>query len=349
MSCTETRSLSHGRNTNFIGPPIATSGEPIQINRRTQFGFVPFGTFEHVPDYTIQSLQRSLANHGVRRMPAPSILAVTIGKGLGRLGLRRRFWSWRNRILLVALMGEQEYRFFPYGCCFECVFYCYDCWPSRYDWWQRFFARYRTRTVFFSAKSAATEFARRCPEMYSFWLPEATDPKEYMTGRKLSERTTHVLELGRRYERIHEQLQPYLKSKSFRHLYEPVKGALIFPTKSALIRGLSESMISLCFPCSMTHPERSGNTETVTHRFFESIASRCLVVGHCPDELVEVFGYNPLVELNPETCVSEIQRILDNVDEFQHLVDKNYSVLMQKGTWDARVASMLGTLDSIYG
>jgi len=99
----------------------------------------------------------------------------------------------------------------------------------------------------------------------------------------------------------------------------------------------------------MTHPERSGNTETVTHRFFESIASRCLIVGHCPDELIELFGYNPVVELNPETCASEIQQIIDDIDQFQDLVDKNYSVLIEKGTWDARATSMLQTLDRIYG
>ena len=255
---------------------------------------------------------------------------LRLGKPPSRLRLRRHYWSWKDKILVVALMGEQEYRFFPYGCCFECVFYCYDCWPSRYDWWQSFFTRYRTRMAFFSAKSAAREFERRCPEMASLWLPEATEPEEYLIGRKLSERTIHVLELGRRYERVHLQIQPSLKSRAYQHLYERAKGKLIFPTKSDLVKGLSESMISLCFPCSMTHPERSGSTETVTHRFFESIASRCLIVGHCPDELIEIFGYNPGVELHPETCVEDIQQIIDNIHQYQDLVDRNYSVLIQR-------------------
>lgn len=323
-------------------------GEAAQIHGQTSFGYVPFGTFEHVPDYSIHGLQKSLANHGLRPVPAPSALAVAIGKALSRVGLRRHYWSWKDKILVVALMGEQEYRFFPYGCCFECVFYCYDCWPSRYDWWQSFFTRYRTRMAFFSAKSAAREFERRCPEMASLWLPEATEPEEYLIGRKLSERTIHVLELGRRYERVHLQIQPSLKSRAYQHLYERAKGKLIFPTKSDLVKGLSESMISLCFPCSMTHPERSGSTETVTHRFFESIASRCLIVGHCPDELIEIFGYNPGVELHPETCVEDIQQIIDNIHQYQDLVDRNYSVLMEKGTWDARVATMLQILHARY-
>jgi hypothetical protein len=131
-------------------------------------------------------------------------------------------------------------------------------------------------------------------------------------------------------------------------LYEPEKGILVFPTKSALVKGLSEAMISVCYPSSVTHPERSGASETVTHRFFESIASRCLIVGHCPNELIELFGYNPGVELKPETCVNEIQQIIDNIDQFQPLVDRNYSALMERGTWDARAASMLQTLEKIY-
>jgi hypothetical protein len=330
-------------------PANRISCERLQRQRRTQISYVPFETFEHVPEYSIQSLHTSLAKYGVPHVPVASALSITIGKGLGRLGLRRHFLSWKDRILIVALMGEQEYRFFPYGCFFECVFYCYDCWPNRYDWWQRFFVRYRTKTAFFSARSAAVEFARRCPTMNSFWLPEATDPKEYIIGRNLSERTIHVLELGRRYESIHEQLRPFLKSHSYQHLYEPEKGALIFPTKSAMARGLSDSMISLCFPCSMTHPERSGDTETVTHRFFESLASRCLIVGHCPNELLNLFGYNPVVEVSPETCVKDIQYILEHIDDYQGFVDKNYSFLMERGTWDARVAMLLETLERIYG
>jgi hypothetical protein len=318
------------------------------MHRHSQFEYIARDTADHVSTYTILAFHRSLAGHGVRSSPAPSPLAIMFGKALGRLGLRRHLWSNKSRTLIVALMGDEEYCFFPYGCCFECIFYCFDCWPARYDWWQSFFTRYRARTAFFSAKSAATAFARRCPGMASFWLPEAVDPKEYMIGRKLRDRPIHVLELGRRHERIHQQLQPYLKTKRYVHLYEPLKGELVFSTKSAFIEGLSQSMISLCFPCSMTHPERSGNTETVTHRFFESIASKCLIVGHCPQELFELFGYNPVVALKPETCVEDIQRIIDNIDEFQDLVDKNYSVLLKKGTWDIRVTTMLDILQTVY-
>ena len=330
----------------IVSSPMSVDQSSVGL--RKKFGYVPFGAFAHVADYSIQSLQKALALQGVQSMPPPSALAVTFGKGLAKIGLRRHFWSRKDKILLIAVMGDQEYRFFPYGCWFKSVFYCYDCWPSQYDWWEDFFTRYRTQTAFFSARSAAAEFARRRPAMHSFWLPEATDPSDYNPGNKLSERHIHVLELGRRYECIHEQLQPYLESRSYRHLYEPAKGTLIFSTKADLVRGLSEAMISICFPSSMTHPERSGDTETVTHRFFESIASRCLIVGHCPSELIELFGYNPVVQLKTEACVIEIQEILDNIDEYQPLVDRNYSVLLEKGTWEARATNMLQTLDTLY-
>ncbi|MBV9082414.1 MAG: glycosyltransferase family 1 protein [Acidobacteriaceae bacterium] len=245
-------------------------------------------------------------------------------------------------------MGQQEYRFFPSGCYSECAFYCYDCWPPQYEWWEDFFARYRPRTAFFTARDAAAEFARRRAGMQAFWLPEAVDPNAYFPGRDLKYRRIHVLELGRRHERIHQTWKRYLENRGYVHLYELEKGKLVFPTHEDFINGLSESVVSVCFPSSMTHPERSGNTETVTHRFFESMASKCLIVGHAPQELIDLFGYNPIVELKPETCVEEIERILQNVENYQPLVDKNYSALMQKGTWDVRVKTMLHMLGEVY-
>jgi hypothetical protein len=319
-----------------------------QVHQRPRFGYVGIRAADHVSDYSILALHRSLTHSGVQRFRPPSALETMIGKALSRVGLRRNLWRRTSRILIVALMGEQEYRLFPYGCYGECVFYCYDCWPNRYGWWEQLFVRYRTRTAFFSARQAAVEFARRCPWMSSLWLPEATDPTEYAPGVMLKDRNIHVLELGRRHELVHQQLEPYLRHKQYVHLYEPVKGQLVFPTQDALKRGLSDSMISVCFPCSMTHTERSGNAETATHRFFESMASKCLVVGHCPKELEDIFGYNPVVEVSAPNCVEEVQNIIEHIDEFQDLVDRNYSVLLDRGTWGARVANMLDILDRAY-
>ena len=65
-----------------------------------------------------------------------------------------------------------------------------------------------------------------------------------------------------------------------------------------LVAGLANSRVSICFPQSITNPERCGKVETVTLRYFESMASKCLIVGKCPLELRDLFGYNPVIEVD---------------------------------------------------
>src|SRR5215212_10345929 len=81
-------------------------------------------------------------------------------------------------------------------------------------------------------------------------------------------------------------------------------------------------------PISMTHPARSGNVETVTLRYFESMAAKCLIVGHCPAELIEVMGYNPVIEADlssgPAAAAAQIADILADVGRYQPQVDRNF-------------------------
>ena len=85
-----------------------------------------------------------------------------------------------------------------------------------------------------------------------------------------------------------------------RSLARPVADALAAPPplglRMPLAAGFGDAKVSVCFPSSTTHPQRSGSVETATHRYFESFASRCIVVGRAPAELVDLFGYNPVVE-----------------------------------------------------
>jgi hypothetical protein len=122
------------------------------------------------------------------------------------------------------------------------------------------------------------------------------------------------------------------------HLYERAKGCIVFPAKQEMIDGLANTRISVCFPSSMTHPKRSGVVETLTYRYLESMASKCLVVGKCPKELVELFGYNPVIELeNP----SQIMEILNQIQDYQCLVERNYHRLLEVGTARIRVQQLL--------
>ena len=165
----------------------------------------------------------------------------------------------------------------------------------------------------------------------------------YRSDAPLASRSIGVLELGRRHAAFHEQITPVLAGAGIVHLYEKVRGQVIFPTRSNLVSGFADSRISVCFPQSLTNPARAGRVETATYRYFESMASKCVLVGRCPPELRDMFGYNPVVETGD---AREVVDILSNIADYQPLVDRNYQRLLEVGTHTARVDTLIRELAS---
>ena len=274
----------------------------------------------------------------------PSRTWSFVARGLGKLRLLRQIAPVHDEAVFVALMGPMESRLFP-RCFFgRSIVYCFDCWPRDYARWASLFSRHRIELAFFSARRSAEVFSSKLPEMRSMWLPEASDPYAYDPSKPLSERTIDVLELGRRHESLHARIVGPLAAGGETHLYEPAAGAIVFPTRDALVAGLGDAKLSILFPSSLTHPARSGDVETVTHKYFESIASGCIPVGRCPAELEDLFGYDPVVPLDESDPVAHIRALLDDLDAHRDLVERNLARLLEVGTWDARAQTLLATL-----
>lgn len=316
---------------------------PALHRRAEDFEFLATTNCRTVGCYPLQALDRAMEAIGMRCKVNPQSAGEEfVGKVLSKFRMIRNVH--RSKPLIVSFMGFSEYKTFPVSCWTELVPYCFDCWPGSYDRWSSFFKRHRVRVAFFSARQSAEHFLTSIPAMQSFWLPEATDPNEYDPETPLSARDIDVLELGRREEAYHRAIVDSLAKQGRSHRFEAIKGQIIFPSKDELIDGLSRAKISICFPCSQTHPERSGDVETVTHRYFESIASKCVIVGHSPAELVDLFGYNPVIEVETGNEATQIEFILEHLNSFQGLVDRNYARLLECGTWKHRVTAMLRTL-----
>jgi hypothetical protein len=107
------------------------------------------------------------------------------------------------------------------------------------------------------------------------------------------------------------------------------------------------SKISVCIPASITHPERSAWVKTTTHRYFESMASRCILLGHSPEELCDLFGYNPVVEIETGHEAEQILSILKDPASYQELVDKNYKTVIERGTWASRIPEIVHWVDRV--
>lgn len=244
-------------------------------------------------------------------------------------------------------MGFSESRTLPFSLWTEIIPYCFDCWPANYDRWSSFFRRHRIRLSFFSARQSAEYFAQGMEEMRSVWLPEATTPGDYRCAIPLSKRNIDILELGRKNDRFHSNVAAHLSRREKNHLFERIKGEIIFPDRSSLVAGLEDTKISVCFPCSQTHPARSGSVETVTQRYFESMAAKCVLLGHCPNELSDLFGYNPVIEVDSGHETEQIDTILADISNYEELVENNYRRLLEVGTWESRVPDILREIANI--
>jgi hypothetical protein len=312
--------------------------------RRKSLRFLGANRGRTVNDYPIEAIERSLLALGVRGVNNDSDLANFTGRALRKLHLLRNVAAVSPHAYLVPIMQPAEGRLFPQCYWAETIVYCFDCWPPQYDAWAALFRRQRMRVTFISARQSAARMRERVPGLDVVWMPEAIEPTLYSPDRPLAERSIDVIELGRRWATYHDKIRDHCAARGYVHRYEKTRGQLVFETREDFLRGLGDSKISVCFPSSLTHPERSGDVETMTLRYLESVASGCVIVGRCPAEMRDLFGYNPVVEADLGDPVGQIDQILQSLPSFEPLLDRNLQRLREVGTWDTRVGTMLELL-----
>lgn len=305
----------------------------------------------HVSGDTVAALERGLAAAGVPRLRSPvrnrvfkRLLRFIADAGLlvppGRAAPGRP-------AVIVPLMGKQDAFLFPWLYTRSIVPYIWDCIPAEYGKWATMFERLDIRCAAFSARTPAQHFAQLMPDRHFLWVPEAVELAPFDPSRPLHLRSTDVLEFGRRYGKFHAAVRDALATRSFRHRYERKPGEIIFPTRADFVAGLADAKITICFPQSLTHPERFGNVETVTARFFESMASGCIIIGEAPAELVDLFGYDPVVPVDWTDPAGHICAMLDNIDSYAELTRRNLATMGAKGNWQGRMQTWLGELERL--
>ena len=117
-----------------------------------------------------------------------------------------------------------------------------------------------------------------------------------------------------------------------------------------ILRAMHEAMentkITIALPRSVIQAEVAGDIETLTQRYWESMLSRMVMVGHAPKELVDLVGYNPVIELEKKNPIGQIEDILAHIEDYQPLVDRNRDTALQIGDWTLRMKKVIEWLDS---
>jgi len=294
----------------------------------------PLGT--HPSNYVVRDLRRALVASGA----TPIAVANTGSRYLSRMALplpRRP----HRRPIIVPMMGTRFDLLFRSAVHGTPVPFIWDLWEPRWKFFVRRLRLLNLPLVVVTAKDSAEFLRGHLPGTVVECLPEATLLSRYQRGSELASRPIDVLELGRQNPKWHRAISPAIASDGRRHAYESTPGQLVFKDESELISGLAAAKISVCFPSSITHPQRSGSVTTMTHRYLESLASRCLVLGRCPPELSELFGFDPVIAVDDHDPSRQLRAILTNIDSFQVHVDRAHTRLQSVGDWQSRVHSLL--------
>lgn len=304
----------------------------------------------HVSLDTVAEFEEAMrSDPRVRTVKSSRFVAKATGRALRlwkalHLGLPGAGATHRTRDCLVVLMSVDVRRCLPYfllpG---RKSVYLMDAWPSTHESIRELVRTFSVNYLFISSSMAVERLKDDLPRCTLTWVPEAIEPGNYRYLPNTA-KDIDVLQLGRKYDRLHEAIRPVLEAKGTTYLYEKVKGEIVFPTREAFVDGLARTKISICVPSNITHPDRSGDIETLSVRYLQSMASKCLVVGHAPAELVSLFGYNPVIEIDMADPAGQILSLLDDFDAHTSLIERNYATVAQHHTWHHRWAMMAGIL-----
>jgi hypothetical protein len=217
----------------------------------------------------------------------------------------------------------------------EIVPMMWDCWPQFHTKMFIWFKKHHVRTAIFSSSQVAELFKQKIPDLNGLWCPEAVDTEKYNKGIELNQRKIDVLELGRisgLLDKINITDINYVCTK---------RGDRIIYSEQQLIEIMSGSKICITLPRSITQPSVACNIETLTQRYWECMLSRMVMLGHAPEELINLIGYNPVVELDIEHATEQVQDILAHIEDYQSLVDKNRETALKMGDWSVRMQEVM--------
>ena len=241
---------------------------------------------------------------------------------------------------------------FPDYARYEIIPMIWDLWPKYYDKMFTWFKKHDVKTVIISSRTATDYIQGKFPDMNIMYCPEAVDTTLYGEGKQLQDRNIDILEFGRSNEkiiRVQEFENSKVQGKEIVHVATKKDGKFLY-TNEQLYEVMGNAKIVISLPRSMTDSEGTGGLETLTQRYWENMLSRSIMLGHAPKELIDIVGYNPVIEIedyNPNNIQEQILNILAHIEDYQEMVDKNRKVALEKGDWTLRMKNVMEWLRSL--
>lgn len=253
-----------------------------------------------------------------------------------------RLFPKKKRCVIIPSDGSRLY----YNCR---PYYRYNIIPFLWDIWLvnreillKDIKKLRIKVAFVTSKQNK-ELIERETGIRCYYIPEGIDIADYKKGAALINRKGDLYELGRQHPLYHKIVVSLINigliENYYGHQYDE-HGRLVnlaFASAEELLSNINKIKIVVCFPQCDTHPERAGEIETLTQRYWECMLSGCLIIGRAPMELIDLIGYNPVIEVDWDAPEEQLKSVLDHIEQYQELVDKNYKTALYYASWDNRI------------
>lgn len=220
------------------------------------------------------------------------------------------------------------------------VLWTYDVWEPDFKRVEELVNKSKLDLLLLSSYQATAHFKklnlRNCKV---HWVPETIDVHAYQ-HKAWKDRSINILSFGRSWQQYHEVIVDGCEKHQINYQYQErsathdvavhgLKKKLQFPTTADFTAGLADSQICICFPRCVTHPALAGEVSTLTIRYLQAMASKCVILGAAPKEITQLFDYNPVIEVDWEKPVEQIRHILDYPEAYMAIVEKNYQMVHQ--------------------
>ena len=217
------------------------------------------------------------------------------------------------------LLGK-TFPYFTFGSKLR-VLWVWDAWEPRLKEIAELACDAKIDVLLVSSLQASEHIASILPQRCEVhWVPETIDLTEYR-AKPWNEKKIDVLAFGRSLPRYNEAIKG-LSAKGLNCVIDQR-----FATREEFISALADAKISICFPKAVTDPTATGRISTVTHRYLQSMAAKCLIVGETPAEAHPMFGYDPVVSVDWRNPADQLLQILDHPESYTDLIEQNFAKL----------------------
>ena len=216
---------------------------------------------------------------------------------------------------------------FPDYVQYEIIPFFWDVWPENFEKTFTWLAKHDIKTAIFTSSQVAEMVQAKFPRMNVLAVTEGIDVETYSKGKQLKDREIDFLEYGRSIDKVVKY-----KFEGLNVLRGQKNGKNLLTSKQ-LHEGLQNSKVVAAYTKKWTNPEQAGEIDTLTQRYWECMLSGCIMIGHAPIELVDFIGFNPVIEIDRKMPNEQLESVLDNIANFQDLVDRNREVAIKYGDW----------------